>query len=190
MVHAHHYVVPTSPFAVVLVGTASKSFDGPARNLYSRLAESLKRDGVTALQVSLCNAENMDEAVHDVRHGIQYLCGLGSKTVMLVGYDLGGTAVLHSSVEESCVLGVVAIAPADPGEKVRSTRPLLIVYGDNDAVTGARQSKGIFERAAEPKELRVIEGAGHSLDEATDELHEVVYQWLVALRDAHHSQAA
>lgn len=148
MVHAHHYVVPNSPFAVVLVGSATKSFDSPAQNLYARLAESLKREGVTGLQVSLCNAENMDEEVHDVRRGVHYLCGLGSKTVMLVGYDRGAAAVLRSSVHEPCVLGVVAIAPADPGEDLRSTRPLLLVYGSNDGATGAKPSQAILDRAA------------------------------------------
>jgi hypothetical protein len=190
MVHAHHYVVPESHFAVVLVGTATQSFDSPAQNLYLRLAESLKRDGVTALHVALCNAENLHEAIHDVRHGIQYLCGLGSKTVMLVGYDRGAAAVLHASMQESCVLGVVAIAAADPGGNLQSSRPLLVIYGGNDAVTGASPSQQIYERAAEPKELRVIAGAGHSLEEAADELHHIVFGWLVALRDGNRSQAA
>ena len=190
MVHAHHYVVVNSAFAVVLVGTATKSFASPALNLYSRLAESFKKDGVTALQVQLCNAEKLEEAIHDVRHGIQYLCGLGSKTVMLVGYDRGALAVLHAAAEEPCVLGVVAIAPGAPTDALNINRPLLVVHGENDHITGAAAAQKVLDRAVESKELRVIHGAGHSLEESAEDLHQIIHQWLTNLRGGDHSQAA
>lgn len=41
-------------------------------------------------------------------------------------------------------------------------RPLFLMHGTADQVVPARQSEALFERAGEPKELWVIDGADHS----------------------------
>jgi uncharacterized protein len=37
----------------------------------------------------------------------------------------------------------------------------------------------VFDRAGEPKELRLIEGARHVLDEAADEVYRIVHGFLL-----------
>lgn len=44
-----------------------------------------------------------------------------------------------------------------------SPRPLLLVYGDRDELVPLRNARLLFERAGEPKHLRIIPGAGHRL---------------------------
>jgi uncharacterized protein len=60
----------------------------------------------------------------------------------------------------------------DPIEAVASIspRPLLLIHGADDKLVSAENSRRIFERAGEPKELWILDGLGHckGLDEVCD----------------------
>ena len=43
-----------------------------------------------------------------------------------------------------------------------SPLPLLLIHGDQDVVVPSHHSRQLFERAAEPKELWIVPGAGHT----------------------------
>jgi len=54
------------------------------------------------------------------------------------------------------------VTPVDHVDKI-APRPLLLVHGTEDDVVPIIYARRLFERAGEPRELKVIEGAGHRL---------------------------
>lgn len=59
------------------------------------------------------------------------------------------------------VAGLGASEPIDVVNKI-APRPLLLMHGTADRVIPAFQSEALYERAGEPKELWLVEGADHS----------------------------
>lgn len=51
--------------------------------------------------------------------------------------------------------------------------------GLEDEVLPPRCSTHVHERAAEPKRLLLFPGAGHSLDEVHEQVHDAVHEWLL-----------
>jgi fermentation-respiration switch protein FrsA (DUF1100 family) len=60
-------------------------------------------------------------------------------------------------------------------------RPLLLVHGTSDTILSHEASEDIYERAKQPKRLTLIEGAGHGLAEARDDLIEMLEMFIVAM---------
>ncbi|MDO8490721.1 MAG: alpha/beta fold hydrolase [Dehalococcoidia bacterium] len=58
--------------------------------------------------------------------------------------------------------GFDVVSPADWVGRI-SPRPLLILHGDQDAMVPVSQSRELYQRAGEPKDLRVLPGIGHRL---------------------------
>ena len=59
-------------------------------------------------------------------------------------------------------------------------RPLLLVHGELDRRLPPRCSRYVYERAGEPKELVILQGAKHSLRQRREELRALLREWLVA----------
>jgi fermentation-respiration switch protein FrsA (DUF1100 family) len=60
-----------------------------------------------------------------------------------------------------------------------SPRPLLLVHGSQDEMVSPADARRIYERAGEPKELVIVEGAGHRLRHS-DNAMAVAIDWLKA----------
>ena len=58
--------------------------------------------------------------------------------------------------------GLNRISPIEQIEKI-SPRPILIVHGTQDDVVDLSSACALYERAREPKEILIVEGAGHRL---------------------------
>ena len=63
---------------------------------------------------------------------------------------------------EQWLQGFRQVRPIDQIQKV-SPRPLLIVHGTADDVVDPSQAWVLYERAGEPKQILMVEGAGHRL---------------------------
>lgn len=59
-----------------------------------------------------------------------------------------------------------------------SPRPLLIVHGQSDDLIDVGQAWRLYEKAGEPKEIGIIDGAGHRL-RTSDEAMARVRRWLL-----------
>lgn len=184
MVHARHYVVVQSAYAVLLVGNASGRYDSPAGKLYDRIADTLKQQGVTTLRVALANPESLESSEHEVRTGIQYLCSLGSKTVILVGYDRGGAAVLASASRESCVAGMALISPPAAEVPELPGRSVLIIKSEQDA------RWQVPKTLPEGVTVRVLPGSSRTLDEHAGEACSLLEGWIRQVREDGKSRAA
>jgi fermentation-respiration switch protein FrsA (DUF1100 family) len=59
-------------------------------------------------------------------------------------------------------------------------RPLLLVHGSQDETVAVSHAKRLYDTAGEPKQLIIIDGAGHALRQE-DRATAVVIDWLKSL---------
>ena len=76
---------------------------------------------------------------------------------------------LVESVEE-----LMTFRPIDVVDGISPT-PILFICGEEDAAVEAYHAQELYNRAKEPKELRIIKGAGHSIP--IDEINPLIVSW-------------
>ncbi len=59
-----------------------------------------------------------------------------------------------------------------------SPRSLLLMHGTADEILPDRCSQQIYERASEPKEIRLYQGCRHGLDECREQIDNDLRNWL------------
>lgn len=69
---------------------------------------------------------------------------------------------------------LMTFAPIDVVDKISPT-PILFIYGEEDAAVEANQAQELYNRAKEPKEMRIIKGAGHAIP--VDEINPLIVGW-------------
>jgi dipeptidyl aminopeptidase/acylaminoacyl peptidase len=75
--------------------------------------------------------------------------------------------------------GFEIVKPIDYIDRI-SPRPLLLIHGNQDDIVDISHAHRLYDRAGQPKELAIIEGAGHRLRHS-EEAMAVVIDWLKAL---------
>jgi hypothetical protein len=176
------YEAPGAKAGTVLAGGVGGGFDSPARGLYPRLGEELLRHGLSALQVKYRNPTDLEAAVWDVLAGVDFLVERGLERVSLVGHSFGGAVMIDAGAQSPWVTSVVALAPQSYGTEAVSELPprsLLLVHGLSDTVLPPNCSLSIHERAQGRKDLELIPGAGHLLEEDTERVFLRVRDWLL-----------
>lgn len=171
----------TEPGAVIYVGGALGGFEGPADDLYGRLANRL-RPRVTGLRLHYRKPGEFQECVLDVLAGVSFLKGVGAGDIALVGHSFGGAVVIKAGELAAAVSGVVAMSSQLYGTRTveRLAKPLLLVHGMKDGMLDHAASEDIHARATEPKRLVLYAEADHSLNQAAEELEELLASWLPA----------
>jgi uncharacterized protein len=167
--------------AALCVSGAIGGFDGPAM-LYPRLGLELPRRGISVMRADYRAPNEFGECVLDTMAAISVLKGLGHNRVALVGHSFGGAVAINAGTLSDVVTTVVAISSQLAGSHVvadLSPRPLLLIHGTADQVLSHESSQMLYERAREPKTLKLFEGADHSLRAVADGLCEVVESWIV-----------
>jgi pimeloyl-ACP methyl ester carboxylesterase len=181
-VEVRFYEAPGAAAAVVAVGGVAGGFDTPARNLYPRLGEALRNDGLSTLRVRFRDPSDLAEAAHDLLAGVEALAKMGIGHVGLVGHSFGGAVAVIAGAASPAAVTVVTLSTQTYGtDQVGelAPRPLLVLHGTADTVLPHTSSISVFRRAEDPKELGLFEGAGHVLDEAFEEVFERVHGWFV-----------
>jgi fermentation-respiration switch protein FrsA (DUF1100 family) len=74
--------------------------------------------------------------------------------------------------------GFKKVKPIEWIDKI-SPRPCLIIHGTQDDVVSPTSARALYERAGEPKELMLIEGAGHRL-RLVEQAMDGTLNWLTA----------
>jgi alpha-beta hydrolase superfamily lysophospholipase len=179
----------TRPGAVIYVGGAMGGFQGPANDIYGRLADRL-RPRLSGLRIHYRQPGEFEECVLDVLAAVSFLRGMGASGGMaLVGHSFGGAVVIKAGKLSAQVCGVAALSPQLHGTRAVDTlgKPLLLVHGMRDGVLDHAASEDIHARAMEPKRLVLYAEADHSLTQAAADLEELLASWLpetVAARPA------
>lgn len=175
------YECPGAAAGVVMVGGVEGGYDSPARDLYPRLASELVGEGVSVLRVRFRFPTVLEKAHHDVVAGVDHLTAAGVGRVALVGHSFGGAAVIAAAVDRVAVVAVCALSTQSYGTEAAARhggRALLLVHGTEDRVLPPACSKAVFVRARNPRRLELLEGAGHTLVEVTEDVHALVGGWL------------
>lgn len=172
--------------AAVLVGGGDGGFDGPAEALYPTLAEDLVALGLGVLRLDFRIhrfPNDVDEGVHDVLAGLDWLQGQGVEAAGLVGHSFGGAVVIEAAAQAPSVGAVVTLATQTAGAQrvaLVAPRPLLLIHGLEDVRLSPRCSELLYGMAGEPKSLVLIPGATHSLRQAREDVRTRVLDFLAA----------
>lgn len=171
-----------APGAAIYVGGAMGGFEGPANDIYGRLANRL-RPQLSGLRLHYRVPGEFEECVLDVLAGVSFLRGLGAGPIALVGHSFGGAVVMKAGELSEAVAGVAALSPQLFGTRTveRLGKPLLLVHGMRDTVLDYAASEDIHARALEPKRIVLYAEAGHSLAQAASDLEELLALWLVEI---------
>lgn len=167
--------------AVVCVSGAHGGLDGPAA-LYPRLGLKLPPIGLSVARVDYREPGEFGECLLDTMAALSFLRGLGHQRVTLIGHSFGGAVAINAGTLGPAVATVVAISSQLGGAHVvaeLAPRPLLLVHGSDDTVLSPQSSQALYERAGEPKVLKLFPGADHGLAQVGDELLELVAAWIV-----------
>ena len=166
----------------VFIGGAAGGVDGPANQVYVRLAQSLTGRGVSSLRVRYRNAGDFEECVLDALAACSFLKGIGAERAVLVGHSFGGAVAIKAGELGGIVNAVVSMSSQRFGthDVQQLGKPLLLIHGSRDDVLDRAASDDIFERAIEPKQLVILEGAGHGLLEAADDVFNLLNDFIAS----------
>lgn len=180
---ARFYHIPNLKRAVIFVGGVGGGFDSPARNLYGQLAEKLVAEGISCLWIQYRNPQDLVEATVDVMAGIMFLEQNGIEHLGLVGHSFGGAAVIQAAINDSQVKTVVCLATqgfgADQVTDLAEDTSILLIHGKNDKTLPHPVAEYVHTIAHEPKQILLLDGVGHNLDEASYKVYDAVRIWLM-----------
>ena len=177
----HHGNACSANTAVLWASGARGGYSGPAGGIFAHLAEEFVPCRVTSLRLNYRDPGEFTQSVLDVRCGIEYLASQGCSKVVLVGHSFGGAVVIFAAIDNPKVSAVVSLSPQTYGAQgapAVSPRPLLLVHGMEDTRRSSSCAKQIYQWANEPKELVLYPGAEHGLRECSEELHQLLRDWI------------
>lgn len=170
----------TQPAACIYVGGAMGGLQGPANDIYERLADRLKPH-MTGLRLHYRFPGEFEECVMDVLAGVSLLRGLGATGgIALVGHSFGGAVVIKSGELSPAVAGVAALSSQLYGTSTvdRLEKPLLLVHGMRDGILDHAASEDIHRRAREPKRLVLYAEDDHMLTHSAQQLEDLLADFL------------
>jgi hypothetical protein len=169
--------------AVLCISGALGGFDGPGM-LYVRLGQELPRLRITVARLNYRMPNEFGECVLDTMAGLTFLKAMRYERAALIGHSFGGAVAINAgTLAPPMVSTVIAVSSQLAGAHVvaeLAPRPLLLLHGTADTILPHECSERIYDRAREPKTLKLFPGVGHRFTEAADELLETVRDWLVS----------
>ena len=172
-----------SKLGVVWVCGARGGFGGPGPGTYMKLAEQFTEQGITSLRLDYRDPNNLPECVLDLMAGVAFFKGQDFEPVVIVGHSFGGAVVIAGGAVSSHVKGVVCLSSQTYGSDAvgqLTPKPLLLVHGKSDTRLPFSCSQQIYDRALEPKQLVLYDGAEHRLEECRDDLEQLLSDWIPA----------
>lgn len=181
--HFRYYRAPGAIRAALWVGGVGGGWDSPAHDLYPTLARELTRTDVASLRVRFRHPGRLEECILDAMAGLGFLASEGIEDAAIIGHSFGGAVVIQAALQSERVRTVVTLATQSYGAECVDALPedtsLLLLHGTDDPVLPPFCSQHLMALAHEPKRLVLLEGAGHCLDEAAEEVHDLVRAWLL-----------
>ena len=183
-VSGRFYKVDSNKLSVILVGGTGGGWDTPAKGLYPDLSKKLKQNEVSSFRIRYRHPTKIDESVYDVLAGIKFLEDMGTSKIALVGHSLGGTVVIKAAALSVSVKTVVTLSTQSCGSDtvpcISPDSSILLIHGSDDHVLPSSCSQEVYNKAHEPKKLVILNGNAHCLDESSEKVHQIVYNWLMS----------
>lgn len=178
------YKVNSNNLGVIWVGGVGGDWDSPAEELYPDLSKELKENDISSLRIRYRYPRDIDESVYDVTAGIKFLENVGASKIALVGHSLGGAVVIQAAVLSNSVKTVVALSTQSHGtdsvSDISQDTSILLIHGSDDSVLPSNCSRQVYSRAHDPKEIVILTGNDHCLDESSEKVHQIVYDWITS----------
>ena len=171
----------TAATGAIWVGGAGGGLDGPACGSYPEACRRLQQAGVAGLRLHYPHPNHLDECVLDTLVGIDFLAREGVRRVALVGHSFGGAVVITAGALSPRVGAVVPMSTQTYGTDLApeiAPRPLLLIHGTHDEILPDSCSRQVYDRAGEPKRLKLYPGARHGLDEVREEVLDLLVAWI------------
>jgi pimeloyl-ACP methyl ester carboxylesterase len=185
-IDCRYYASKDAKKAVIYVGGVGGGWDSPARDLYPKLSRSLLSNGISSLRVRYRHPIDLNECVIDVIAGIKFLEYNKIQSVGLVGHSLGGAVVIKAAAAlPNIVRTVVTLATQSYGAVESASQlgeegcSILLMHGSDDDVLSPICSSYVYNKANDPKHIILLEGAGHGLEEAAEDIYQTTYRWLL-----------
>jgi pimeloyl-ACP methyl ester carboxylesterase len=185
-IDCRYYACKDAKKAVIYVGGIGGSWDGPARDLYSKLSRSLLSSGISSLRIRYRYPTDLNECIIDVIAGVKFLEYNRIQSIGLVGHSLGGAVVIKAAAAlPNIVRTVVTLATQSYGAAESVSQlgeqgcSILLIHGTDDDVLWSICSSHVYKNANEPKHIIFLEGAGHGLGEAAGGIYQATYRWLL-----------
>lgn len=175
------HAAPEKGRAALCVSGAIGGFDGPAM-LYPRLGLKMPRHNITVARLDYRAPSEFGECLVDAMAALTFLGGIGHERVALIGHSFGGAVAINAGTLSPLVTTVIALSSQLAGAHVAgelAPKPLLLIHGDADTILSHDSSQALYDRAGEPKTLKILPGVGHRLTEAADEVFDLVADWLL-----------
>jgi alpha/beta superfamily hydrolase len=166
--------------AALCVCGAIGGLDGPMK-LYPRLGAELPARGIAIARLDYREPNEFGECVLDTMAGLSFLRAMRYQHAALIGHSFGGAVVINAGTLAPMVTTVIALSSQLAGAHVvaeLAPRPLLLVHGTADTILPHECSERIYDRAGEPKGLKLMAGADHRFTGFGDELYAIVSDWL------------
>ena len=113
------------------------------------------------------------ECLVDAMAALTFLGGIGNERVALIGHSFGGAVAINAGTISPLVTTVIALSSQLAGAHVvgeLAPKPILLIHGDADTILSHESSQALYDRAAEPKTIKILPGVGHRLAEASEEV--------------------
>ena len=175
------HAAPEKGRAALCVSGAIGGYDGPAM-LYPRLGLMMPREQITVARLDYRAPNEFGECLVDAMAALTFLGGIGHERVALIGHSFGGAVAINAGTISPLVTTVIALSSQLAGAHVAgelAPKPLLLIHGDADTILPHQSSQALYDRAGEPKTLKILPGVGHRLSEAADEVFDLVREWLL-----------
>ena len=166
--------------AALCVSGAMGGVDGPSK-LYVRMAEELPATGIAVARIDYRAPNEFGECMLDALAGASFLRAMRYERAALIGHSFGGAVAINAGTLASNITTVIALSSQLAGAHVvaeLAPRPLLLVHGTADTILPHESSEAIFDRALEPKTLKLLPSADHRFTGFGDELWQIVSDWL------------
>ena len=156
-------------------------------------AKALSRIGCAVLRFNFRGAgastgafTNGPGEMDDFRAALDFMAGQYPEARLWSGgMSFGCWVALSAGVADPRVSTLIGIAPPlnryDFEPIARSTKPKFLIHGEFDELCPLKDVRNFYARAAEPKELVVIDGADHLFDgkvsEVADAIEDLLGDW-------------
>ena len=185
-IDCRYYACKDTKKAVIYVGGVGGGWDSPAGELYTRLSRSLLSNGISSLRIRYRYPTDLDECIIDVIAGVKFLEYNNIQSIGLVGHSLGGAVVIKAAAALPNVVRTVVTLATQSYGAVESVSQLgqegcsiLLIHGTDDDVLWSICSSHVYNKANNPKHIILLEGAGHGLEEAANQIYQTTYRWLL-----------
>ena len=176
------YIQPRNTTSTIIaIGGTGGGFYGPSY-IYDELAETLPEMGFSVLRIDV-SPDHLNGA-ENVLIGLEFLKKLNNfNPILLMGWSMGGASIIQvakylQETGEFQINGLITLAGqsygADPVSELYDI-PIYIFHGTADTCMGPNVAKSIYRMANEPKELYLLKGASHFMNEKDYELKQLVY---------------